>query len=202
MNPIEHAHAGYTASRRTQILAERFADLVAPNASLLDVGCGDGSLTAQLAQRRPDLTVRGTDVLVRSETAIEVTPFDGLHLPDSDQSVDTVMLVDVLHHADDPKALLTEATRVARRHLLIKDHRLEGWFAHPTLRFMDRVGNARFGVELPYHYWTEAEWFSAFEELHLRVESITRSLGLYPGPLGWFFDRGLHFIARLGVGGP
>ena len=198
MNPVEYAHESYAVSRRVRVLSEHFARVIPPNGSLLDVGCGDGHLTARLAQMRPDLKIRGTDVMVRSETAIEVTPFDGVTLPEPDRSVDTVLLVDVLHHAQDPQALLEESARVARHHLVIKDHRLKGLLASQTLRFMDRIGNARFDVALPHHYWTEDQWRIAFERLHLSVESMTRTVGLYPTPLSWFFDRDLHFIARLG----
>ena len=201
MKPIEYAHSNYTASRRVRVLSEHFSRIIPADASILDVGCGDVLLSARLAQIRPDLNVRGTDILVRPETAIEVAPFDGVTLPEADGSFDTVLLVDVLHHAEDPAALLAEATRVARHHLVIKDHRLKGLFASQTLRFMDRVGNARFDVALPHHYWTESQWRVAFDRLHLNVESMTQSIGLYPAPFSWFFDRSLHFIARLGLGG-
>ena len=76
-----------------RVLSEHFSRIIATDASILDVGCGDGLLTARLAQMRPDLKVRGTDVLVRPETAIEVTPFDGVTLPEADQSFDTVLLL-------------------------------------------------------------------------------------------------------------
>jgi hypothetical protein len=77
--------------------------------------------------------------------------------------------VDVLHHTDDPRVLLRGA-RVARRNILIKDHTRNGLFAGPTLRFMDGVGNARFGVALPYNYWTRQQWQDAFRDLDVEVE--------------------------------
>jgi hypothetical protein len=62
---------------------------------------------------------------------------------------------------------------------------------------MDWLGNAHHGVALPYNYWTKAQWYGAFSRLGLRVTDIENSLGLYPAPASWLFDRGLHFVARL-----
>lgn len=199
MNLFERAHAGYAAARRVNVLAEHFAPLLPQGASLLDVGCGDGQLTHLISRQRPDLSVRGIDVQLRPHAAIDVSAFDGEHIPAPDGSVDAVLFVDVLHHADDPTALLAEAVRVTRHHVLIKDHRLDGPLAGATLRFMDRVGNERFGVALPYEYWPESRWRETWRELGLAVEHFTRDVGLYPPPFSWAFDRGLHFIARLGV---
>jgi len=197
----ERVHAGYAAGRRVNVLADRLVRLIPRDASVLDVGCGDGALTRLVAEQRPDLRVRGIDVHVRPETAIEVSPFDGRTIPFDDDAFDAVLFVDVLHHADRPEALLAEGARVARSRLLIKDHRLDGPLAGPTLAFMDRVGNARYGVALPYHYWPEARWREAFASLGLEIEHFDRDLHLYPAPFSWIFDRGLHFIARLAVTG-
>jgi len=62
---------------------------------------------------------------------------------------------------------------------------------------MDRVGNARHGVPLPYSYWSEARWRETWQKLGLTVDSFEIDLRLYPPPLGLAFDRGLHFIASL-----
>jgi SAM-dependent methyltransferase len=150
-----------------------------------------------LVGSRPGLDIHGIDVLVRSETKIPVTRFDGLNIPHPDRSFDTVMLVDVVHHAEDGHRLLAEAARVAHRRVLIKDHNRDGILAYSTLRFMDWVGNARHGVALPYNYWSRAEWRQAFTGAKLGAESSAEALGLYPWPAGMVFDRHLHFIAAL-----
>jgi len=105
--------------------------------------------------------------------------------------------VDVLHHTKDPMILLREAARVARKTVVIKDHILDGFFAGPTLRVMDRVGNARYGVSLPYNYWSKPKWLQAFDALRMEVGSWTTQLKLYPWPASWLLDRSLHFVARL-----
>jgi SAM-dependent methyltransferase len=169
------------------------------DASVLDVGCGDGEIAWLLSRQRPDLKVSGVDVLVRGETRVPVAPFDGCTLPLADASFDVVSFIDVLHHCDRPMELLEEAVRVARRAVVIKDHCLQGVAAERTLRFMDGVGNRRYGVALPFNYWRPEQWTAAFKALGVTVEQRTERLGLYPWPLGLAFDRRLHFLARLGM---
>jgi SAM-dependent methyltransferase len=197
MSVMARIHDGYVLGRRVQVLARHLAELLPRDASVLDVGCGDGSLAKLICDRRPDVKMRGVDVLVRQRTAIPVEPFDGAHIPADNGSFDVVMFVDVLHHTDDPRLLLREACRVTRRNILLKDHTCNGLLARPVLRFMDGVGNARFGVALPYNYWTRAQWQAAFRDLHLEIEVWQSRLGLYPVWADWLFGRSLHLIARL-----
>ena len=84
---------------------------------------------------------------------------------------------------------------------MIKDHLTDGLLAVPTLRFMDRVSNARHGVVLPYNYWSHARWLEAFATLGLTPEVWKKSLGLYrlAGKLGLCPVAPFHRPAR---GGP
>ena len=197
MTPLEYIHGRYIHTRRVHRLRDAFDKLVPRNAKTLDVGCGDGWLTRLIQERRPDIDIQGIDIMVRPGTRVQVTAFDGHKIPFTDKSFDVVMLVDVLHHADDPFALLREAARVTRGRLIIKDHLLKGLLARETLVFMDRLGNARHNVVLPFNYWKPDQWTDAFDKLGLRVASWERNVNLYPWPLSMAFDRSLHFVAAL-----
>jgi SAM-dependent methyltransferase len=197
MSAVGSLHDSLVMTRRVEVLASWFARLAPKDALLLDVGCGDGSLSAVLRSKRPDLTLRGIDVLAREHSHIPVEIFDGARIPFDDDSFDAVLFSDVLHHTNDPTVLLREARRVARRCVLIKDHFREGWAAYQRLRFMDWVGNARFGVALPYNYWTENQWQSAWRGIGLEPAELVTRLGLYPPPANWIFGARLHFMARL-----
>ena len=196
-SPIAWVHKRLIHERRVQVLAQHFADLLVRDAEVLDVGCGDGKLAARILALRPDVSIRGIDVLVREETEIPVDEFNGDEIPLQTNSVDVVTLVDVLHHTQSPGQLLCESARVARKQVLLKDHYLQGFAAGKTLKMMDHVGNARHGVEIPCNYLTPSQWDDLYAAAGLKPVECRDSLGLYLPPLNWCFERSLHFIAAL-----
>jgi len=199
MKLIDFWHERHVADRRANVISHHLAEQVPPDATVLDIGCGDGRVAALLGELRPDIKIRGLDVKVRASSQIPVEPFDGQHLPCETNAYDVVMFVDVLHHTDDPLVLLREAARVASRAIILKDHLCDGFLAGPTLRFMDRVGNRRFDVALPHNYWPQQRWRDAFENIGGKVDDWNESLRLYWWPASLLFDRSLHFIARVSM---
>jgi SAM-dependent methyltransferase len=89
---------------------------------VLDVGCGDGALIAELARRQPGWRYAGVEI---AEAAVDlaagrcpdadVRAYDGDTLPFDDATFDLAVLSHVLEHVPDPVAALTEAARVAKR---------------------------------------------------------------------------------------
>ena len=191
-------HGKLIFGRRVQALAENIAEMLPSGVStLLDVGCGDGTLARSIMDRRPELRATGVEIRARPTTAIPVQEFDGRTLPYPDRSYEVVMLVDVLHHADDALLLIREAARVAAREVVIKDHLTGTWLSHERLRLMDWVGNIGHGVPLRYAYWSPGEWQEAFAQAGLHQVDRRERLGVYGPALRWLFERRLHFISRL-----
>jgi SAM-dependent methyltransferase len=199
---ISSIHSRFVFPRRQRVLAGRIAPLISPGSTVLDVGTGDGSIAAAVQQASASVRVTGIDILVRNNTAIPVFEFDGTRIPFPDRSHDVVLFIDVLHHAGNPQQLLNEAARVARRCVIIKDHNREGFLADFTLRLMDWVGNARFGVALPYSFWNTQEWAAAYRTAGLEAVATQVKLGLYPWWVDWIFGRNLHSIVVLKVKSP
>jgi SAM-dependent methyltransferase len=192
-------HSRLVFDRRAEVLAGHLGEMIPTDARVLDVGCGDGAVAKLLLQKRPDISIHGIDVLLRNNLYIPITHYDGKLIPHPDNSFDAVILIDVLHHAADPIALLKEVCRVTRKSIIIKDHSRDGIAAGLTLRFMDWIGNAPHGVALTYDYWPARRWRKVFTELGLGVTDYRSRLGLYPTPANWLFERNLHFISRLQV---
>jgi SAM-dependent methyltransferase len=194
---ISRWHHAIVFQRRTRVLAELLAAQVPQGASVLDVGCGDGTIASRIAELRPDISIQGVEFLVRPGCKIECRSFDGLTLPYPDASFDVCLFVDVLHHTQDPAILLREAVRVSRDFVLLKDHLDENIFDDITLRFMDWVGNRPHGVVLTYNYQSWKQWAAYFSLCGLKQENWSGTVPLYPWPFSLVVGRGLHFVSLL-----
>lgn len=91
-------------------------------ARVLDVGCGLGGYSRALALRGFD--ARGLDVVeeyvnVARELGVEADHYDGGRIPLDDNSVDTVILIEVIEHLEDPGSVLAEAARVTAGNVLV-----------------------------------------------------------------------------------
>lgn len=194
---IGQIHEKLVFNRRVQVLVNQIGALLPDDAQMLDVGTGDGQIAKMIGERGKGITVTGIDIMKRGTIHIPVTLFDGTTIPMDDNSVDVVTFVDVLHHTDDPQILISEAARVARKAVIIKDHLSENGLDHLTLRAMDWVGNAPHGVVLPYNYAPRRDWNRWFDTAGLATDVFETKVPLYAAPLSWVFGRKLHFIARL-----
>jgi SAM-dependent methyltransferase len=190
-------HQQCAHSRRVRVLAKSIHDLGLAPGRWLDIGCGDGRLAQAVMNLSPDVEIVGVDVKPRGDAVIPVGAIDGHHLDYPDATFTGAILVDVLHHAEDPAAVLAEASRVSRRTIIVKDHLCRNMVDRLILSFMDWFGNAPSGVECPQHYLSMDEWNVLFHRTGLNPEVLRIKLGLYPVAFRLLFDRGMHFITRL-----
>jgi len=194
---VGRLHGTFVSGRRTQVLAGLLAQQIPQHASVLDVGCGDGTIANVISGLRPDVSFRGVEFLVRPECKIPCVPYDGVKLPFADGSFDVCLYVDVLHHTGDITAVLTEGCRVSKSHILLKDHLNENIVDDAILRIMDWVGNKPHGVHLEYNYQSRKRWSEHFAKCGLREASWTTAVPLYPPPVSFIAGRGLHFVSLM-----
>jgi len=171
-----------------EVAGRRKARQVAPYVEgprMLDLGAGEGFVGARLqamgagGARRGNRTKKDrvflADVEPNFQVALPGFRFDGDRLPLRDNSVDTVLLSLVLHHAARPDLLLREALRVARSRVVITESTYLWRWERDLLERADRWVNRGRGGEgarwdaAPLHFDTARGWERRVEEAGGRV---------------------------------
>ncbi|MEQ8770332.1 MAG: methyltransferase domain-containing protein [Phycisphaerales bacterium] len=183
---------------RLRHLVRRIVPALQPGDSVLDVGCGVGTLGKAIMDDPgcPEgVAVSGLERVARGGEPIPVTAYDGVTFPMDDGSVDVVIIADVLHHEEDPDRLLGECRRVARRLVIVKDHQRQGMLARPRISFMDWAANAPYGVPCLYRYNTPEEWRAQFGRVGLAIAEEVSGMPLYPIIVDQVFGGSLQYMA-------
>jgi 2-polyprenyl-3-methyl-5-hydroxy-6-metoxy-1,4-benzoquinol methylase len=104
--------------------------------SILDVGCGEGVLTHEWAERLGDGRIVGIDLhdpklhaewQTRTRPNLEYRAEEATLLSFGDDEFDMACAIEVLEHVPDPEQTLSEMMRVARRWLLVSVPREPLW---------------------------------------------------------------------------
>ena len=151
--------------------------------TVLDVGCGEGVLTEQWAERLGDGRVVGIDLddpklraewEQRSRPNLEFRAEEATSLSFGDDSFDLACAIEVLEHVPDPAATLGEMARVARRHLLVSVPREPLWRTLNVARgaYLRNLGNTPGHV----NHWSKR----AFTSLLSRYGTVEEARSPFP----------------------
>ncbi|MCI0628351.1 MAG: class I SAM-dependent methyltransferase [Acidobacteria bacterium] len=165
---------------------------------IADIGCGDARLAGFIQRHRSHTRFVGFETLARParDPAVEVVLFDGGTLPCADNSFDIALLCDVIHHARNQERLLSEAARISRQGIIVKDHVFGNSLERYQLLILDMLGNRRFGVEVIGRYLDLQGWQALLSPTHLQVDFFP-SLPLRSGILGLVFGNRLEILFSL-----
>jgi 2-polyprenyl-3-methyl-5-hydroxy-6-metoxy-1,4-benzoquinol methylase len=150
--------------------------------SLLDVGCGEGVLTQQWAQRLAGRVV-GIDLedpVIQAEWEkrrapnLEYRVMKAENLPFADGEFDMACAIEVLEHVPDPEHTVAEMARVASGHLLVSVPREPLWRGLNMARgaYLRDLGNTPGHV----NHWSKR----AFVELLSRHGEVVQARSPFP----------------------
>jgi hypothetical protein len=87
--------------------------------------------------------------------------------------------------------LIAESARVSDRLVIIKDHKVDGLWAHPRIALIDWAANVPYGVPCRFRYNTLDEWRSSHRRHGLVTEGELTSMRLYPPVVSLLFQEGV-----------
>ncbi len=160
LNDVYKDHSGKTWRKEFDIIV----DMVDENSTVLDLGCGDGSLGEELIKRK-NCKVVGIDI---SEVAVEHAKKKGVDakvgnleepLDFDDNTFDYVILCDVLEHLFDPMFTLKEALRVSKKYVII---------AFPNFAYLPARFELMFMGRFPRYPLFGQKWYNS---QHIRLFS-------------------------------
>lgn len=170
-------------SARGQALVSRFRGLVASRvkagqpARVLEVGCGQGWLLAEVARAVPGARLSGIDIRPEAiDYARSVVPSaqlgvaDATVLPFADDSFDVVVCSEVLEHVGDPRIVAEEIRRVGAGHAVISVP-YEPWFWAANLvrgKYLSTLGNCPGHI----HHFTRARFRRLLSRSYSEVEVL------------------------------
>jgi len=193
---------------------EVIAAMVRDNASVLDVGCGDGELL-QLLQRENHVKGRGMEL---SQDGVNACVAKGLSVVQGDadrdladypdNAFDYVVLSKTIQAVRHPRAVLKELVRIAER-AIVSLPNFGHWRMRAQLLAAGRMPNTpalptRWCETENLHLCTVRDFADLARELNLEIERAVPIAGGQPGApfarsiwrANWFAEEAVFLLAR------
>ena len=136
---------------------------------VLDVGAGRCLIAKELHEKyNTDITC--IDIADLNETDMKLIVYDGKKIPFPDSKFDTILIVYVLHHCENPVKVLKECKRVCKNGGSIIIFEDFGFILVSAL--FDILANKMHNVNTPLNFKSVGEWKKIFSGLGMKIERI------------------------------
>ena len=151
---------------KTERLILRMKQFFSRGDKILDLGSGIGMFSHILQEQGYQVTP--IDVKDKSlYPSVRPLIYDGKKLPFADYSFDVCLLLSVLHHTQNPEAILKEAKRVANK-IIVSENIYRSATQKLYTHFIDSLLNLEF-FHHPHTNRTDKQWKEAFKRLGLTL---------------------------------
>jgi methionine biosynthesis protein MetW len=176
----------------------KIAEMLPPDARVLDIGCGDGVFGAHLLAARPDCTYFGVDV---SGESVEQARQRGLQAERFDPArelrdqvpveVDCITIMEVLEHVHDAEGLMRQALAFAPRRLYVTLPNVGALLHRVRLGLFGRfpVTTIIFHMKEHIRFWTYRDFVQWAGTFGMTVADFHGQTGVGAGWADWLALR-------------
>ena len=143
-------------------------DFIQKGVKILDLGCGSGIIGKEF-QNFFKAKLIGVDIKDKRAVDIPFQIIDGKSLPFPENSFDVILINYVLHHSEDPVALLKEAKRVVKDKIVIYEDLPEDIFSKIICQLHRISFDNFFRNPTQTFFKSERDWEKIFREIGLNT---------------------------------
>ncbi len=160
---------------RSHKIIRKFDDYLNKDDKILDIGSGTCNICELL--REDGYSVTPVDVQNLSFVdGLNPKIYDGETLPYEDKQFDVAIMILIRHHALNPEKVLAEATRVAKR-VIVMEEIYSNDFQKYFTYFVDSVENLDF-FSNPHSNKHDVEWQDCLRDLGMKIERVDYHRGI------------------------
>jgi len=144
-------------------------DFIEKGEKILDLGCGSG-IVGKTFQDFFNAEISGIDIVDKRVEKIPFQIYDGKNIPFSENYFNIILINYVLHHSDDPEALLKEAKKIGKK-IIIYEDLPENLLSKIYCKIHSITFNKFFQkpAEANYSFKTGKEWEEIFQKIGLNL---------------------------------
>lgn len=154
--------------RRAKNYSNFLRNVIETKSKIIDVGLGDGTVAKQIGKDFNSKVI-GIDVVDYNTTDIPLYIYDGKNINFKENSFDIALIIQVLHHCEDPIPVLKEAKRITKNKIIILEDVCTSFIHKIIACAYDFIMNIRHPVKTPFNFKREEEWTEIFKELNLKI---------------------------------
>jgi len=154
--------------RRAKRISKLLKKFIKKGEYILDVGSGNATILKQIKEDY-NTKVQGIDIIKYNEAEVPFKLFDGKTIPFKDRLFDKVLIIETLHHCDNPINILKEAVRVSKNKIIILEDVYINYLHKRIMYGYDYLMNFRHSVNTPFNFKKEKEWIDIFKKFNLNV---------------------------------
>lgn len=176
------------ALKKAEVKWKRLSNFYVDDEMVLDVGSGNGAYVKLLNER--GVKTQASDVVDQSLfTDVQPLNLVGKSINELDSGqCQTVQMITMLHHTDDPDDLIRQASEAAPKLIVMEDV-----FSNPIQEFVTHVTDSLVNLEFfghPHTNRTDADWRESFSKAGYELKETTTEQFL------GFFRQNVYVLER------